>query len=99
MHRMRIGLIAAGLLVAFTALFFLTVSSKLTVAVNREVEDRVARAQRVQQHLGRLGGGGFTNIAMDKPPRPGVLAAASKGDETARRQAAFEECEVINAAL
>jgi hypothetical protein len=99
MHRMRIGLIAAGILLAFTAVFYFTVSNKLTAAVNHDAEDSVARAQRVQQHLSRLGGVDLANVAIQQARRPGVLAAAAKPDETARRQAAFEECEVINAAL
>jgi hypothetical protein len=99
MHRMKIGLIAAGLLLTLTALFYFSVSSKLTGAVNRDVEDKVARAQRVQQHLSRLSGVDFANVAIEKARRPSVLAAATKPDETARRQASFEECEVINAGL
>jgi hypothetical protein len=99
MHRMKIGLIAAAVLLAFTAVFYFTVNSKLTAAVNRDAEDRVARSQRTHQHLSRLSGVDLANVAIEKARKPGVLAAATKSDETARRQAAFEECEVINAAL
>lgn len=99
MHRMRIGLIAAGLLVALTAVFYVSVTSSLIGSVRRDVDDRVARAQRVHQQLSRLGGVEFANLAAEKARRPSVIAAPGLSEETARRQAAFEECEVINAAL
>jgi hypothetical protein len=99
MHRMKIGLIAAALLLAFTALFYLTLTRSLSASVTRDVEDLVSRAQRIHQQISRLGGMDFANLAQDKARRPGVLAAVGRADETARRQAAFEECEVINAAL
>jgi hypothetical protein len=99
MHRMKIGLIAAGLLLTLTALFYFSVTSSLTITATRDVEDRVARAQRTHQQISRLGGLDFANLAVEKARRPGVAAAVSRSEETARRQAAFEECEVINAAL
>lgn len=99
MHRMKIGLIAAGLLLTFTALFYISVTKELTAAAKRDVEERVARAQRAHHMISRLGSLDFANLAAEKARRPGVLAAAARADETSRRQAAFEECEAINAAL
>jgi hypothetical protein len=99
MHRMKIGLIAAALLLAFTGLFFFSTTSNLTAAASKDVEDRVARAQRIHQQISRLGGLDLSNLASEKARRPGVLAAVGRAEETSRRQAAFEECEAINAAL
>lgn len=99
MHRMKIGLIAAALLAAATAAFYMKVTSELETAVLREVEEKVSRAQRVYHHISRLGGLDFANLATDKARRPAVVAISELADETARRQAAFEECEVINAGL
>jgi hypothetical protein len=96
MHRMKIGLIAAGLLLTFTALFYVSITSDLTTAAKKDVEDSVARAQRVHQQISRLGGLDLANIASEKARRPGVLAAGARADETSRRQAAFDECEAIN---
>src|SRR3954453_16125212 len=99
MHRMKIGLIAAGLLLAVTVAFYLSVTSELQGSSTRAVEGDVSRAQRVHQHISRLGGLEIANLASDKARRPGLTAAVARTDETARRQAAFEECEMINAAL
>jgi Double sensory domain of two-component sensor kinase len=99
MHRSKIGLIAAGLLLIFTVIVYSAVTSSLTASATREVEEKVARAQRVHQQISRLGGLDLANLAVDGARRPGVLAALGRGDETGRRQAAFEECELINAAL
>jgi hypothetical protein len=99
MHRMRIGLIAAGLLVALTAVFYATVTSKLTASVKRDVEERAGRAQRVHQQISRLGGVDFANLASVNARRPAVVALLGLPDETVRRQAAFDECELVNAAL
>jgi hypothetical protein len=99
MHRMKIGLAAAALLLAFTGFFYFSSTSSLTASATRDVEELVARAQRAQLQISHLGGLDFANLASETARRPGVLGAVSRGDETARRQAAFEECEAINAAL
>ena len=41
MHRMKIGLIAAGLLLTFTALFYFSVTKTLVSSATREVEEQV----------------------------------------------------------
>src|SRR5688572_24915060 len=99
MHRMKIGLIAAGLLLTLTALFYFTATKTLVSSATREVEERVARGQRIHQQISRLGGLDLANLALDKARRPEVLAAVSRAEETARRQAAYDECEAINGAL
>jgi hypothetical protein len=99
MHRTKIGLIAAGILLTLTVVFYSMVTSTLTVSATRDVEEKVSRAQRVHQQISRLGGLDLANLSVERARRPGVLAALGRGDETGRRQAAFEECEAINAAL
>jgi len=99
MYRMKIGLIAAGLLAALTAIFYVSVTSNLKSAVNRDVEEKVARAQRVFQDISRLSSMDLAAMVAERSRRPSVVAVSDKPDETARRQAAFEECEVLNANL
>jgi hypothetical protein len=99
MHRMKIGLIAAGLLLGFTAVFYFSTASSVREGVTRDVEERVSRAQRVYQQMSRLGGVDFANVAAERARRPTAVAIFDKSDVTARRQAAFEECEAINAGL
>src|SRR5688572_4513133 len=99
MHRMKIGLIAAGLLLTLTALFYFSATKSLVSSATREVEERVARGQRIHQQISRLSGLDLANLAVDKARRPEVLAAVSRAEETARRQAAYDECEAINGAL
>ncbi len=99
MHRMKIGLAATGVLLAVTVAIFLGVSADLRRSITRDVEDRVSRAQRLYHQISRLEGIDFANLAADRARQPSVVAIADKPDETARRQAAFEECEVINASL
>jgi hypothetical protein len=99
MHRMKIGLIAAALLLIFTALFYFSVTNTLVASATRDVDERVARGQRIHQQISRLGGLDLANLAMEKSRRPAVLAAVSRTEETARRQASYEECDAINAAL
>lgn len=99
MHRMKIGLAAAVLLIAATVVFYAMVTSKLDASVHRNVEEKVARAQRVYQHISRLGGIDFANLAAEKARNPKLVAVAERPDEMGRRQAAFEECEALNASL
>jgi hypothetical protein len=99
MHRMKIGLIAAGILLTLTVVLYALMTSSLTSSATSEVEAKVGRAQRVHLQLSRLGGLDLTNLAVEKARRPGVLAALGRGDETGRRQAAYDECEAINGVL
>lgn len=99
MHRMKIGLIAAAVLVAFTAGAYVFVTRPLESAAIRDIEDDVARAQRLHAELARLEALDFTNLATTLARRAGAAAVFDRADETARRQAAFEECEAINGKL
>jgi hypothetical protein len=97
MHRMKIGLIAAGLLLTLTALFYLAVTKNLVESATRDVDDRVARAQRIHQQVSRLHGMDRMTLAVSQGRRPGVVRAVTSTDSVqARRQAAFDECNKIN---
>ena len=54
MYRIRIGLIAAALILVATGFFFLWVSSDLKAAATQDAEAKVSRAQSVYQHISRL---------------------------------------------
>jgi hypothetical protein len=99
MHRMKIGLIAAVVLVVFTVGAYSVVTEPLKEAATRDVEDDIGRAQRLHSELARLEALDFTNLVSTLSRRAGVAAVFDRGDETARRQAAFEECEAINGKL
>jgi hypothetical protein len=99
MHRTKIGLIAAGILLALTVVFYSMVTSTLTSSATREVEEKVSRAQRVHEQISRLSGLDLANLAVERARRPAVASALGRGDETGRRTAAFEECEAINGDL
>jgi uncharacterized protein GlcG (DUF336 family) len=100
MHRMKIGLVAAVLLLICTVLFYVAVSSNLTAAATRDVDQQVARAQRIHQQISRLGGLDLANLAAEQARRPAMLkAAASTEAVQQRRQAAFDECNKINEEL
>ena len=99
MHRMKIGLVAAAVLLALTVSEYLLVSAPLKESATREVEDQVARAQRLHSELSRLEALDFTNLVATLSRRAGLVAVFDRSDENARRQAAFEECEAINGKL
>ncbi|MES1205278.1 MAG: MXAN_5187 C-terminal domain-containing protein [Pseudomonadota bacterium] len=96
---MKIGLVAAAALLAFTVFEYALVTGPLKDAATREVEDQVARGQRLHSELARLEALDFTNLVATLSRRAGAAAIFDKSDETARRQAAFEECEAINGKL
>src|SRR5438067_12702812 len=73
MHRMKIGLIAAALLLAFTAFFYSSVTSTLGGALARQSEDAAYPAQLVHKNVCRLNGLELTNLASERARRPGVL--------------------------
>ncbi|HXU83837.1 MAG TPA: hypothetical protein VN914_20725, partial [Polyangia bacterium] len=60
---MKIGLIAAGLLLTFTALIYFSVTRNLVASSTRDVEDHVARAQRIHQQISLLHGLELANLA------------------------------------
>src|SRR4051794_31675867 len=97
MHRMKIGLIAAGLLLTLTVLFYWSATKNLVASATREVEDQVARAQRSHQQISRLHGLDRMTTAVAQGRRPGVIKAVTSTESVqARRQAAFDECNKIN---
>jgi hypothetical protein len=99
MYRIRIGLIAAALILVATGFFFLWVTSDMKAAATQDAEAKVSRAQSVYQHISRLVSLDLANLAAERGRTPAVVAVFDKSEETALRQAAFEECEVLNAAL
>jgi hypothetical protein len=99
MYRIRIGLIAAALVLVATGFFYLWVTSDLKVAATQDAEAKVSRAQSVYQRISRLVSLDMANLAAERGRMPAVVAVFDKSEETALRSAAFEECEVINAAL
>ena len=99
MHRMKIGLVAAAVLLVFTLGVYAVVTQNLKDSVIREVDADVSRAQRMHQSIARLESLDFANLVSGLSHRPGVVGVFDKTDETARRQAAFEQCEGLNAFL
>jgi hypothetical protein len=99
MYRIRIGLIAAALILVATAFFFLWVTSDMKAAATQDVEEKVSRAQLVYQKISRLVSLDLANLAAELGRKPAVVAVFDKTEETALRQAAFDECEGLNAAL
>jgi hypothetical protein len=99
MHRMRIGLAAAAVLLALTVGVTTMTTGPLKEQAARDVEDDLGRAQRLHSELARLEALDFTNLVSTLSRRAGLAVVFDKTDETARRQAAFEECEAINTKL
>ena len=99
MHRMKIGLVAAAILLVFTIGVHSVVTRDLKETVIRDVETDVSRAQRMHQSIARLESLDFANLVSGLSHRPGVVGVFDKTDETAKRQAAFEQCEGLNAYL
>ena len=99
MHRMKIGLVAAAVLLVFTLGVHAVVTQNLKESVIHEVESDVSRAQRLHQSIARLESLDFANLVAGLAHRPGVVGVFDKADETAKRQAAFEQCEGLNGYL
>jgi len=100
MHRMKIGLIAAGLLLTLTALFYLSMTKNLVASATRDVDDQVIRAQRAHQQISRLHGMDRLTAALTKGRRPEVIRAVTSTEAVQpRRQAAFDECNKISEEL
>ena len=53
----------------------------------------------MHQSIARLESLDFANLVAGLAHRPGVVGVFDKTDETAKRQAAFEQCEGLNAYL
>jgi hypothetical protein len=99
MHRMKIGLVAAIILAALTAGLYSIVTKELKDTVVQEVETEVSRGQRMHQSIARLEALDFANLVAGLSHRAAIVGVFEKGDETGRRQAAFEQCEDVNAFL
>ena len=99
MHRMKIGLVAAIVLLALTAGVYVVVTRELKESIVQQVDTNVSRAQRIHGDVARLEATDFENQVTDFSHRHAVVGVFDKSDETGRRQAAFEQCEKINAGL
>lgn len=97
MYRFKIGLIAAGLVLVSTCLFYVAVSSDLKGSATADADARVARAQQLNKEMSRLMAVDLANLATEQAARPTVRAIFEKSEDP--RQAAFTECEVINDGL
>jgi len=99
MYRIRIGLIAAALILVATGVFFVSVTSDMKAAAIHDVDAKVSQAQWFYQRISRLVSLDLANLAAERGRKPTVVAVFDKSEETALRSAAFEECEVLNAML
>jgi hypothetical protein len=99
MHRMKIGLIAAIVLLALTAGLHAVVTKELKEAVVQDLDVAVSRAQRIHGDVAQLEGMEFGNKVAEFSHRSAVVGVFDKSDENSRRQAAFEQCEWINSQL
>ena len=99
MHRMKIGLVAAIVLLALTAGVYVVVTRELKESIVQQVDTNVSRAQRILGDVARLEATDFENQVADFAHRSTVVSVFDKSDETGRRQAAYEQCEKINAGL
>jgi len=99
MHRMKIGLVAAIVLLGLTVGVYAMVTRELRESVVQELDTSVSRAQRIHGDVARLEAMEFENQVSELSHRPAVVGAFDKADENGRRQAAFEQCEQINGQL
>jgi hypothetical protein len=99
MHRMKIGLVAAIVLLALTAGLYSVVTKELKDTVVKEVETEVTRGQKMHQSIARLESLDFANLVAGLSHRASIVGVFDKPDETGRRQAAFEQCEELNTFL
>jgi hypothetical protein len=88
MHRMKIGLVAAAVILALTVAEYAMVTGPLKDGVTRDVEDAVGRGQRLHSELARLEALDFTNLVATLSRRAGTAAVFDRPDEHGRRQAA-----------
>src|ERR1700747_3083565 len=99
MHRMKIGLVAAIVLFGLTLGVYASLTRDLHDGAIRDVETEVSRGQRMHQSIARLESLDFANLVAGLSHRAAIVGVFDKGDETGRRQAAFEQCEDVNAFL
>jgi hypothetical protein len=99
MHRMKIGLIAAIVLLAITVGLYAVVTRELRESVVQDLDTAVSRAQRIHGDVAQLEGMEFGNQVAEFSHRSRLVGVFDKADENGRRQAAFEQCEQINTEL
>jgi hypothetical protein len=99
MHRMKIGLAAAAVLLLVTLGVYASFANLLSANATAEVEQNLVRAEKAFSEIGRLRAADAAMQAFVRAKRPSVVAIFHKSDETARREAAFAECEAQNAGL
>jgi hypothetical protein len=99
MHRMKIGLAAAGVLLLVTLGVYASVATVMKDTAVNEVERNLMRAERAFSEIGRLRAADAAMQAFVRAKRPSVVGVFARLDETARREAAFAECEAQNAGL
>jgi hypothetical protein len=99
MHRMKIGLVAAVVMLLVTIVFYLSITKSLQTGAIAEVEADVLRAERAFAEIGRLRASDAAMQALERARRPNLVAVFDRADETARREAAFIECEALNTGL
>ena len=99
MHRMKIGLIAAIVLLAMTVGLYAVVTRELKESVVQDLDLSVSRAQRIHGDVARLEAMEFENLVGQHSHRAAVVGVFDKSSEDSRRQAAFEQCEQINSQL
>ena len=72
MHRMKIGLVAAIVLLALTAAVYVVVTRELKESVVQDLDTAVSRAQRIHGDVARLEAMEFENLVAElSPPRRG----------------------------
>jgi hypothetical protein len=99
MHRMKIGLAAALIMLLVTVGVYASLTRGYRTSAVGEVERDVARAERAVAEIGRLRAADAAMQALERAKHPTVVAVFDKTDETARREAAFVECEALNTGL
>ncbi len=99
MHRMKIGLAAAVIMLLVTVGVHTSITQRARTGAVEQVERDVARAERAFSEIGRLRAADAAMQVFERAKRPSVVAVFDRTDETARREAAFAECEALNAGL
>jgi len=99
MHRMKIGLVAAIVLLGLTAGLYSLVTKDLKDTVVQVVDTEVSRGQRMHQSIARLESLDFANLVAGLSRRAAIVGVFEKSDENGRRQAAFEQCEDVQTFL
>jgi Double sensory domain of two-component sensor kinase len=99
MHRMKIGLAAAVVMLLVTIGMYTAITQGLKTGATQQVERDVVRAERAFAEIGRLRAADAAMQALEMAKRKNVVAVFDRADETARREAAFIECEALNSGL